>query len=127
MTLEEKILRRIPLEILLAACVLAAPVAFIFDALTSIFVLAGAAVSAAAFIWLRESLGKALLKGKKDALKTGIILYTLRLLLIIGVFLIIIFLFPKKILAFAAGFSTVIPVFLVEGVRALASSRPWKN
>lgn len=127
MTLEEKILRRIPLEILLVACVLAAPVAFIFDALTSIFVLAGAAVSAAGFIWLRESLGKALLKGKKDALKTGIILYTLRLLLIIGAFLIIIFLFPKKILAFAAGFSTVIPAILAEGVRALASSRPWKN
>jgi hypothetical protein len=127
MTLEEKILRRIPLEIFLIACVLAAPVAFIFGALTSIFVLAGAAVSAAGFIWLRESLGKALLKGKKDALKTGIILYTLRLLLIIGAFLIIIFLFPKKILAFVAGFSTVIPAILAEGVRALASSRPWKN
>jgi len=44
--------------------------------------------------------------------------------LIFGFFLLIIFTFPGKILAFAAGFSTVIPVFLGETVLALAR---WKS
>jgi hypothetical protein len=46
--------------------------------------------------------------------------------LICGVFFIIILLFPRKILAFGAGFSTVIPVFLAEAVGALLRMKTWK-
>ena len=127
MTPEEKILHRIPLEILVLSAVIAAFSLLFLAPLTSLFILAGGAVSAAGFIWLRESLGKALLRGKKEALRSGIVFYTLRLVLIIAIFLIIIFLFPKKILAFVAGFSTVILVFLAEGFRTLVQPGQWKN
>jgi hypothetical protein len=42
------------------------------------------------------------------------------------VFFIIILLYPKRLLAFAAGFSSVIPVFLGEAVVALAHMKTWK-
>ncbi len=127
MTLEEKILRRVPVETVGLSAVIAALSLLFLPPLTSLFILAGGAVSAAGFIWLRRSLGEALLKGKKEALRLGILLYSLRLALIIAIFLIIIFLFPKRILAFVAGFSTVILVFLAEGVRALVQPGLWKN
>jgi hypothetical protein len=47
--------------------------------------------------------------------------------LICGVFFLIILLYPKKILAFVAGFSTVVPVSLAEGVRGLLLLRTWKD
>lgn len=127
MTPEEKILHRVPLEIIVLSAVISALSLLFLPPLTSLFILAGGGLSAAGFIWMRESLGKALLKGKKDALKSGIVFYTLRLVLIIALFLIIIFVFPKKILAFVAGFSTVILVFLAEGIRALVQPGLWKN
>jgi hypothetical protein len=47
--------------------------------------------------------------------------------LICGVFSLIILVYPKKILAFGAGFSTLVLVSLVEGIRALLLLRTWKD
>jgi len=123
---EEQILRRIPGEILLSAAVLALAAVFLFDLTTGLLVFAGGGLAALGFVWLKQSLTRALLKGKAGALKSGILLYALRLVLICGVFFFIILLFPKKILAFGAGFSVIVLVFLVEGARALLRMKTWK-
>lgn len=124
---EERILRRIPREILIASAVLAFPALFLFDALTALFILAGGIFSAASFLWLSRSLYKFLLFEKKKALKSGVTFYLIRLLLILTTFFIIINLFPKKIFAFAGGFSTVILVFLIEAAITLSRMKQWKN
>ena len=125
--IEEKILRRIPLEIIGAAAVHGLAAAVLFDPLTGLFFFAGGALAALGFIWLKSSLTQVLEKDKARALRSGILLYLGRFVLILGVFFIIILVYPKKILAFAAGFSTVIPVFLVEIVVALARMKQWKD
>jgi hypothetical protein len=124
--LEEKILRRIPFEVVAFAAFVAVPVGLVFGALNGVFFLAGGALAAVGFLWLKSSLNRVLAREKAQALRSGILLYALRFVLILGVFLIIILLYPKKLLAFAAGFSSVIPVFLGEAVGALARMKPWK-
>ena len=42
-------------------------------------------------------------------------------------FFLIIWAFPEKILEFAAGFSTLIPVFGAEAALALARFKEWKR
>ena len=123
---DERILRRIPREILGLATVLALPVCFLFDLLTAIVFFAGGALAALGFLWLKQSLTRFLLRGKAGALRSAILLYALRLVLIYGVFFIIILLFPRKILAFGAGFSTIVLVFLAEGSGALLRMKTWK-
>jgi ATP synthase I chain len=123
---EERILRRIPAEVLLGAAVLALPLVFFFDLATALIFFAGGGTAALGFVWLKQSLTRALLRGKAGALKSGILLYALRLVLICGAFFFIILLFPKKILAFGAGFSVIVLVFLVEGARALLRMKTWK-
>jgi hypothetical protein len=123
---DERILRRIPREILGLAAVLALPAVFLFDSMTALLFFAGGALAALGFLWLKESLTRFLLRGKTDALRSAILLYALRLVLICGVFFIIILLFPRKILAFGAGFSTIVLVFLAEGARALLRIKTWK-
>jgi hypothetical protein len=125
--LEERILRRIPVEILAASAVLALPAVLLFDLPTGLVFLAGGAFAALGFVWLKQSLTRFLAREKKGALRSGIILYALRLVLICAVFLLIILLYPKKILAFGAGFSMLVLVSLVEGVRALLLLRTWKD
>jgi len=125
--IEEKILRRIPIEVILAAAALGIGAAILFDPLTGLFFFAGGALAALGFLWLKGSLAKALQGDKATALRSGILFYLGRFVLILGVFLIIIFLYPRKLLAFAAGFSTIILVFLVETVRALALIKTWKD
>ena len=124
---QEEILRRIPKEILSAALVLAIPMALVFGLPSALVFLAGGALSALGFTWLKQSMTRFLSRTGKAALKTGILMYLLRLLLICAVFLIIISLFPREILAFGAGFSVLIPVFLFEGSRALLRMRTWKT
>jgi hypothetical protein len=126
-TLEERILRRIPIEILAASAVLALPAMFLFDLPTGLVFLAGGLFAALGFAGLKRSLTRFLDREKKGALRSGIILYALRLVLICAVFLLIILLYPKKILAFGAGFSMLVVVSLVEGVRALLLLRTWKD
>ena len=124
---EENILRRIPLEIT-ALSVLAALIAVpLFDTLTGLLVLAGGALAALSFIWLRKTISRFLVPDKKKALRIALPLYFLRIVLILGIFFIIIFFFSNRIIAFAVGFSTMLPVFLVEAALALSKMRQWKN
>jgi hypothetical protein len=123
---EERILRRIPGEILGLSAVLALAAWLLFDPRTALLFFSGGALAAVGFLWLKQSLNRFLLKDRAGALRSAILLYVLRLVLICGVFFIIMLLFPRKILAFGAGFSTVIPVFLAEAVGALLRMKTWK-
>ena len=125
--LEERILRRIPVEIVALAAGLALAAALVFDPLTGLFVFAGGVFSALGFAWLKQSLTRFLSREKKGALRSGIVLYVIRFVLICAVFFLIILVYPKKILAFVAGFSSVVPVALAEGVRGLLLMRTWKD
>jgi hypothetical protein len=125
--LDEKILRRIPAEIILLTFMMALGVWILFDVITAAFVLLGGILAAVGFIWLRQSVTKFLFSGKKKALRTGILIYSLRLVLIIAIFFIIILFFSKEIFALVAGFSTIILVFLVEAIIALSSLKQWKS
>ncbi len=138
---EEKILRRVPWEILILSFVIALASLLLFSPLTALFILAGGVFSTLSFIWLKQTLSKLFLlkngespsweKGQspflKKALRSALALYGIRLVLILGIFFIIIFFFSKKIIAFAAGFSTMIPVFLVEAIVALSKMKKWKT
>ena len=123
---EDLLLRRIPFGIVGLAAVLAVPAALLFDPLTGLFLFAGGLFSALGFFWLKQSLVRVLSKGQQGARRSGILLYALRLVLICAVFFLIILLYPKKILAFVAGFSTVVPVSLAEAVRGLLQLKKWK-
>jgi ATP synthase I chain len=123
---EERILRRVPLEILIISAVLAVGAAFVFDPPTGLVFFAGGALAALTFAWLRQSVARLLAGGRKGALRSGIALYALRLALICAAFFLIILVYPKKILAFGAGFSVVVLVSLIEGIRALLLLRTWK-
>jgi len=125
--LEERILKRIPWEVLAISFLLAVSAFLIFDINTGLFVLGGGLFSALNFVWLRLALSKALLRGKKQALKTSGLVFALRLILILIIFFIIIFLFSKKIIAFAVGFSSIIVVLLIEAVAAMSRLKTWKN
>ena len=124
---EERILRRIPLEILGFSLVVACAGLLLFSPRTSLFILAGGAFSAASFLWLKQAISRFLGQDKKKAIKSGILIYLIRLLLIIGVFSIIILLFPRMILAFAAGFSAIVLAFFIEAVMAISQLKQWKS
>jgi hypothetical protein len=125
-TQDERILRRIPVETVVLSAVLAVPAALLAGLTAGLLFLAGGVLAALGFLWLRQSLTRFLLRDRAGALRSAILLYGLRLLLICGAFFIIILLFPRKILAFGAGFSVIVLVMLAEGVRALLRMRTWK-
>jgi hypothetical protein len=125
--LEERILMRIPREIAAGAVLAGLGAGLLFGLPTALFVLAGGLVSAASFLWMKQGLFRVLAKGKREALRSGLALYGLRFVLILLIFSFIILSYPRRLLAFVAGFSTVIPVFLMEAVRALSQLRPWKS
>ena len=122
-----KILRRIPWEILALSAALAVGAWLLYDPGTALFTLWGGILAALGFIWLRQSVSRFLLSEKKKAVLSAVLLYGLRLILIIAIFSIIILFFPGRIFAFAAGFSTVILVFLFEAVAALSKLKQWKS
>jgi hypothetical protein len=124
---EERILKRIPQEIVLLSLVLAVGTWIVFDGVSAALVFAGGILAAINFIWMRQAISRFLFSGKKKALQSGIAVYSIRLLLILGIFFIIILFFSEKILAFAAGFSTLIVVFLFEAVVGLSKLKEWKN
>ena len=124
---EERILKRIPLEIFLLSFILAIGTWIVFDALTALLFFTGGILAAVNFVWMKQAISRFLYTGKKKAMRSGIAVYGLRLLLILGVFFIIILFFSEKILAFAAGFSTLIVVFLGEAVAGLSKLKQWKN
>ncbi len=125
--LEERVLRRIPIEILGLAVVFGLGAAFLRSLPTGLSILAGGAFSALCFVWLKGALGRALSRGKARALKAGLALYGLRLLLILAVFSLIILLYPNKLIAFVAGFSAVIPVFGAEAAVGLVRVKSMKT
>lgn len=124
---EERILKRIPQEIVLLSLVLAVGTWIVFDGVSAALVFAGGILAAINFIWMRQAISGFLFSGKKKALRSGIAIYSIRLLLILSIFFIIILFFSEKILAFAAGFSTLIVVFLLEAVVGLSKLKEWKN
>jgi hypothetical protein len=125
--LEEKILRRIPLETLAASAAIGLVVGLIFGLLAGTLFFGGGALAALGTVSLKGSLARVLARDKPRALRAGILLYLLRLTLLLTVFFLIIWAFPEKILAFAAGFSTLIPVFGAEAALALARFKEWKR
>ena len=125
--IEEKILRRIPCETLAAAAGIGFLVGLFFGPLSGLLFFAGGALAALGIVSLKRSLGRILAREKPGALRTGILFYLLRLALLLAAFFLIIWAFPEKILAFAAGFSTVIPVFGAEAALALARFKEWKR
>lgn len=125
-TYEDRLLKRIPVEIAVIAAVLGLAAVPLFDAPTGLFVLAGGLLSAFGFAWLRQSLTRFLARGAQGARRSGVALYVLRLGLICAVFFLIILLYPEKLLAFGAGFSAVVPVALAEALRGLHQMRKWK-
>jgi len=125
--LEERILKRIPLEILAAGAAAGLIALPFFGLTTALLILTGGALASLGFLWMKVSLTRLLQKGKKAALRSGVLTYLARFVLILAVFSFIIFLFPGKILAFVAGFSVLVPVFLFEGVFALLRVKTWKS
>ena len=125
--LEQRIIRRIPVEVVVLAAVLALGAALLLDPVTGLIVFAGGVFAALGFVWLRQSLWRFLSREKKGALRSGILLYALRLVLICAVLLLIILVYPRKIIAFVAGFSAIVPVALFEGLRGLVLMRTWKD
>ena len=125
--IEEKILRRVPLEILAAGAAAGLIALPFFGLTTALLVLTGGALASLGFLWMKVSLTRFLQRGKKAALRSGVLIYLARFVLILAVFSFIILLFPRKILAFVAGFSVLVPVFLAEGVFALLRVKTWKS
>jgi hypothetical protein len=124
---EERILKRIPQEIFLLSFVLAIGTWIVFDGVSALLVFAGGILAAINFIWMKQAISRFLYTGKKKAMRSGIAVYGLGLLLILGIFFIIILFFSEKLLAFAAGFSTLIVVFLGEAIAGLSKLKQWKN
>ena len=124
---EERILKRIPLEIILLSIVLAIGTWIVFDGMSALLFFAGGILAAINFIWMKQAISKFLHTGKKKAVRSGMAVYGLQLLLILGIFFIIILFFSEKTLAFAAGFSTLIVIFLGEAVAGLSKLKQWKN
>ncbi len=124
---ETAVLRRVPLEILAAAVVLALGAGLIFGPYYGLFVLAGGAASALGFAGMKRGLDRVLARRGSRALRSGLGLFGLRLLLILLILSLIIFTQPRALPAFAAGFSAVLPVVFLEALRALARSKSWKS
>ena len=124
---DEKILRRIPREILGLSGVLGVGAVALFGVLTGLFVLLGGTTAATAFAWLRHSVTKLMVPGQRRAVRAGVLLYGLRLVLILAIFSIISLFFSTHIYAFVFGFSTLVPVFLGEAAVALSRLKKWKN
>jgi hypothetical protein len=124
---EDRILRRIPLEVPLIALVLALIALPFFSPLTSLFILAGGVSSALSFLWLKKSLFHFLGPDRRRAVRSGLALYLLRLALILAVFSTIILLFPGQILAFVAGFSSLVLAILAEAAVAVSQTKRWKG
>jgi hypothetical protein len=125
--IEERILKRVPLEILAAGAAAGLIALPFFGVTTALLVLGGGTLASLGFLWMKVSLTRFLQRERKAALRSGVLIYLARFVLILAVFSFIILLFPGKILAFVAGFSVLVPVFLVEGVFALVRVKTWKS
>ena len=119
--------RRVPVQTVVLGVLAGLITGIIADLLSGVLVLGGAILSSLGFIALKSFVNKYLPSDKARVLPRAIILYLLRLVLICLVFLIIIFYFKNKVLAFAAGFSLVLVSVAIEAVRNLAGVKKWKD
>jgi len=86
----------------------------------------GAILAAVGFISLKSFVNR-YLGGKRTVLvKRALVLFSLRLLLICLIFLAIIFIFRGKVIAFVAGFSSMVVAVLIEAIRNLVNIKQWK-
>ena len=127
MNYEKRVLRRIPLEVPIIALILASIALLFFTPLTGVFILAGGIFSALSFVWLKKALFRFLGPDRRRAVRSGLASYLLRLLLLLAVFSIIILLFPRMILAFVAGFSSLVLAIFVEAAIAVSQMEQWKG
>ncbi|MBC7362855.1 MAG: ATP synthase subunit I [Candidatus Aminicenantes bacterium] len=122
----EASIKRVPRETILLGVIFSITCGIIFEPVCGILVFLGALLSAIGFIALNSFINRYLGKKKTMFLRRAILMYSLRLLLICLVFLIIIFFFKGKIIAFVAGFSLIVVSVLVEALRNLAYVKQWK-
>lgn len=122
----EASIKRVPRETILLGIIFSITCGIIFDPVWGILVFLGALLSAIGFIALNSFINRYLGKKKTMVLRRAVLMYSLRLLLICLVFLIIIFFFKGKIIAFGAGFSLIVVSVLVEALRNLAYVKQWK-
>lgn len=125
--LEEAILRRLPLEILAAGTVMGLLALPFFGLPAALAVAAGAGLAASGFLGMRSAVARFLARDRKAAIRSAALAYAARLALILAALSLIILFFPGRILAFAAGFSAPLPVYLAEGAAALLRMRTWKS
>ncbi|NOR52860.1 MAG: hypothetical protein GQ536_02070, partial [Candidatus Aminicenantes bacterium] len=78
------------------------------------------------FFGKKSSLSPFLPPSFKKTILSTLLFYSLRLVLILAIFFIIIFFFSKNIIAFIVGFSTVVPVFMVEAAAMFIRLKKWK-
>jgi hypothetical protein len=124
---EAKVLARIPWETGVLSVLAALLSLLFFDPLDALMILAGGLTASFGFIWLKKMVFRLVQRELKRRLAPLFLAYGLRLLLIIGLFFTIILLFSRKVLAFTAGFSMIIPVFFIEAAGALIRMKQWKN
>jgi len=117
--LEKRVLRRLPLEALVIACLMAIIIGLIFDFLSALLCFAGGLASCLSFIWLKKLIAPEPSSGHE--LKSGRLLAFsfLRLGLIGLIFLIIIYFFSMKALAFMAGLIALVLAIAGEVVFSL--------
>lgn len=117
--LERKVLRRLPFETLVVACFMAIITALIFDVLSAFLCFAGGLVACLSFIWMKKLIPYHL--STQQGLKPGrlIAFAFLRLGLIGLIFLIIIYFFSTRALAFMVGLAALVLAMAGEVVFSL--------
>ncbi|HAV41487.1 MAG TPA: hypothetical protein DCW97_03645 [Acidobacteria bacterium] len=122
----EKSLKRVPVETLAIGCLASILVLLFLDPVSAVLVAGGAILAAVGFISLKSFVNR-YLGGKRTVLvKRALVLFSLRLLLICLIFLAIIFIFRGKVIAFVAGFSSLVVAVLIEAIRNLVNIKQWK-
>ncbi|MGB9835406.1 MAG: hypothetical protein ACPLRX_01545 [Candidatus Saccharicenans sp.] len=122
----EKSIRRIPAETSILGLAVGLLVGSVYEPLSGLLVLAGALVAGGSFLGLKGTVDRWLTQPKSKFIKKALVLYLVRLGLICLIFLTIILLFKKKVIAFAAGFSLIVVSIMIEALISLVSMRQWK-
>lgn len=123
--LENRILRRLPLEILIVAALMTLIIGIIFDPLSALLCLAGGVISCLSFLWLKKSISLYLTSGHDRRLGRLIGFQLLRLGLIALIFLTIIYFFSRRALAFMAGLAALFLTIAGEMIFSLRK-KGWK-
>lgn len=124
---EDRVLGRIPREVLAASLLLAVPAGIALGPCVGGLFFAGGGLAALGFLSLKRWLYAAALGDRRKTAASLVGVYVLRLVLIAAIFSSIILLYKKKAIAFAAGFSVLILVLLAEALVAVARKPIWKS